>query len=134
MLCTRLPTRVARWGINVGSAETGYLPPYTLGARTSPLASMLTHGEIRLRDPQAQAYADRLIESHEEVRLSKAEILRVTNWLDINCQYHRSYWGRLHAKHRDHPNYRPEVTFGEALMRQVPESVSNAEKKATSFP
>ncbi len=117
---------------NVGSAETGFLPPYALGARTSPLAAMLTRGRIRMRDPEAQTYAKRLIESHEDLVLSEAEILRITNWLDINCQYHRSYWGRLHAKHRDHPNYRPEVTFDEALLRQVPESVASAEGEATS--
>ncbi|MCP4379466.1 MAG: hypothetical protein GY794_25255, partial [bacterium] len=36
---------------NVGSAGIEYLPPYTLGALTSPLAAMHSRGKITLRDP-----------------------------------------------------------------------------------
>jgi len=115
---------------NVGSAGIEYLPPYTLGALTSPLAAMLSRGRMRLRDPRLQAYVDNLAESHKDVRLSDRELLQVTNWLDANCQFHPSYWGRLNAKYRGHPNYRPKVTFEEALLRTVPESVARAEASA----
>jgi len=112
---------------NVGSAGIEYLPPYALGALTSPLAAMLSRGRIRLRDAELQACADKLAERHKHVKLTPGELLRLTNWLDINCQFHSSYWGRLNVRYAGHPNYRPAVTFEEALMRSVPESVAAAE-------
>jgi len=112
---------------NVGSAGVEYLPPYTVGAVTSPLAAMLSNGKIVLRDPALRAYVEKLAKSHKDVRISDTEFLQITNWLDINGQFHRSYWGRLNAKYQQHPNYRPNVTFEEALMRTVPESVARAE-------
>jgi len=118
---------------NVGSAGIEYLPPYTLGALSSPLAAMLSRGKITLRDDKLQAYVDSLASSHKDVRLSDAELLEITNWLDINCQFHRSYWGRLNAKYREHPNYRPNVTFNEALLRAVPEPVAQAEQAGAEF-
>ncbi len=115
---------------DAGSAGIEYLPPYTLGALTSPLAAMLSGETIRLRDRDLQAYVDSLAESHKDVRLSKVELVKITNWLDINCQFHPSYWGRLNAKYQDHPNYRPEITFEEALSRTVPDSVVRREASA----
>ncbi|MHC4404809.1 MAG: hypothetical protein ACYTG0_34605, partial [Planctomycetota bacterium] len=107
-----------------------YLPPYALGALTSPLAAMLSRGKITLRDSSLQAYADELAESHADVRLGDEELLEITTWLDVNCPFHPSYWGRLHAKYREHPNYRPNVTFEEALLRTVPDSIARAEASA----
>jgi hypothetical protein len=115
---------------DIGSAGIEFTPPYALGALTSPLAAMVSRGRIRLRDPKLQAYVDSLAESHKDVRLSDGELLEITNWLDINCQFHPSYWGRLNAKYKGHPNYRPKVTFEEALLRTVPESVRRAEAVA----
>jgi len=112
---------------NVGSAGIEYLPPYTLGAVTSPLAAMLSQGKVALKDSRLQAYADQLAESHKDVRLSDEEFLQITNWLDVNCPFHRSYWGRLNAKYQAHPNYRPNVTFEETLLRTVPDSIVQAE-------
>jgi hypothetical protein len=108
---------------NVGSAGVEYLPPYSLGAVTSPLAAMLSRGKIKLRDSQLQAYADQLLESHQEIQLDEHELLQITNWLDVNCPFHPSYWGRLHAKYSEHPIYRPQVTFREAISRTVPGSM-----------
>ena len=82
------------------------------------------------KDPTRQAYADALLRTHPDLRLSDVELRTITNWLDLNCPFHPSYWGRLHAKFRGHPNYRPDVTFEEALMRMVPASISRAESKA----
>ena len=117
---------------NVASADVNYIPPYSLGALSSPMAAMLSRGKIVLRDARLQSYADILASKHDlEVRLSDADFLTLTNWLDINCQFHRSYWGRLNEKFREHPNYRPAVTFAEALSRTVPKSVSAAEQAAS---
>lgn len=104
-----------------------YVPPYDLGALSSPLAAMLSRGKVTLRDSKLQTYVDTLAESHKDVRLKDDQFLQITNWLDVNCPFHRSYWGRLNAKYQGHPNYRPNVTFEEALLRSVPESVVRAE-------
>ena len=61
--------------------------------------------------------------------MSDTELLQVTNWLDTNCQFHPSYWGRLNAKYQEHPNYRPDVTFAEALLRSVPASIAQGERE-----
>jgi len=113
---------------DVGSAGVEYLPPYNVGALTSPLAALFSQGKIRMQDSQLQAYVESLAESHRDVRLSDTELLQITNWLDINCQFHPSYWGRLNAKYRDHPNFRPDVTFDEALLRTVPTSIARGER------
>ncbi|NQT88932.1 NPCBM/NEW2 domain-containing protein [bacterium] len=115
---------------DAGSAGIEFMPPYALGAQTSPLAAMLSGGRITLRDPKLQAYVDSLAKSHKDMRVSAGELLQVTNWLDVNCQFHPSYWGRLNAKYAKHANYRPAVTFEEALMRTVPKSVQRAEAAA----
>ncbi|MDP6046935.1 MAG: hypothetical protein QGG25_15100 [Phycisphaerae bacterium] len=85
-----------------------------------------------MRNATHQAYVDSLAKSHKDVRVSKTEFLQLTNWLDVNCPFHRSYWGRLNAKYKDHPNYRPNITFVEVLMRTVPKSVSKAEASASA--
>lgn len=112
---------------DAASAGIEYLGPYVLGALSSPLAGMLSQGRIEMRDARLRTYTAKLIESHKDIQVSKAELLEVTNWLDVNCQFHRSYWGRLNAKYAGHANYRPDVTFDEALERSVPESVARAE-------
>jgi len=117
---------------DVGSAGIEFTPPYALGALTSPLAAMLSGGRTALRNPKHQAYTVSLTNSHKDVRLSDRELLQITNWLDINCQFHPSYWGRLNAKYEKHPNYRPGVTFEEALLRIVPESIKRAESAAAA--
>ncbi len=114
---------------NKGSAGIEYLPPYTLGALTSPLAAK---GKITVRDPKVKAYTAKLTKQHKKIQLSDTELLQITNWLDVNCPFHRSYWGRLNAKFKAHPNYRPKVTFVEALMRAVPRSIARGEAAAAT--
>ena len=91
-----------------------YIPPYQLGAVSSPLAAMIL-GRVRttLDDPVVNQYTAKLTETHLELKLSESEKLILTNWLDVNCQYHPSYRGRLHARFRDEPDYRPAFTFEE---------------------
>lgn len=112
---------------DTGSLPIIYIPPYMLGSHSSPLAHWLSGGCAKLDNADLQAYAAKLKTSHEDVKISEEELLTITNWLDVNCPYHRSYWGRLNAMYADHPNYRPEVTFEEAQMRTVPESIQQRE-------
>jgi len=91
-----------------------YIPPYQLGALSSPLAAMIHGwGRTTLDDPVVNQYAAHLTAVHLDLQLSEAEKLLITNWLDINCQYHPSYRGRLHARFQDEPDFRPAFTFEE---------------------
>jgi hypothetical protein len=96
------------------AAENGveYIPPHRTGARSSPLAAMIYGWKQTSSDvPAVNQYALKLAETHPDLALSDAEKLTITNWLDVNCQYHPSYWGRLHAKFKDAPDYRPAWSF-----------------------
>ena len=100
-----------------------YLPPYHTGALSSPLAAMLNGWEkTAFDDPAVNRYLEKLRSDHAELKLSDAEKLTLTNWLDVNCQYHPSYFGRLNAKFQEHPLYRPVVTFDEVRSRNLPEA------------
>lgn len=83
----------------VGNAE--YLPPKSLGSTTAPLVKLLREG-------------------HYDVQLSEAEMIRLTTWIDSNAQYYGSYWGRKTLVHQKHPNFRPKVTFAQAIGRECP--------------
>ena len=87
----------------LGNAE--YLPPRSLGSTTAPLVALLRSG-------------------HYDVELSESEMIRLTTWIDSNAQYYGSYWGRKTLMHKDHPNFRPQVTFEQAIAQRppVPES------------
>ena len=87
----------------VGNAD--YLPPKSLGSTTARLIDILRAG-------------------HYEVDLSEPELVRLTTWIDSNAQYYGSYWGRKTLMHKDHPNFRPKVSFEQAISRVsvLPES------------
>ena len=40
--------------------------------------------------------------------------------IDSNAQYYGSYWGRKTLMHKDHPNFRPQVTFEQAIAQTPP--------------
>lgn len=101
-----------------GGAE--YLPPRTLGASASVLAALLSDGWIRLADPLQATRVQRLAPAHRDVRLVAAELLQVTNWLDTNCQYYGTYWGRKNLRYRDHAAFRPTPTFEMATRPEPP--------------
>ncbi len=102
-----------------------YLPANSLGARTSVLAAMLSRGKIRLADPVQQARAEKLAKQHagEVAKLSDAEVLPLMNWIDTNCQYYGSYWGRRDLKQKNLPEFRRFPTFEEAREKHAPEWV-----------
>ena len=97
-----------------------YLPARSLGSHASVLIAMLARGKVKLRDPKAAARATRLAERHKDIRLSPAELLRITNWVDTNGQYYGSYWGRRSLRYKTHPNFRPVPTFAAAISMVSP--------------
>jgi len=78
-----------------------YLPPYSLGTYASQLAKYI--------DPQ-----------HYDVKLTPEERIRVTTWIDSNGQYHGSYYGRKNLQYKDHPNFRPILTFEQSHANTPP--------------
>ncbi len=78
-----------------------YLPPYSLGTHASELAKYLG-------------------QEHYDVRLSPEERIRVTTWIDSNGQYYGSYYGRKNLSYRDHPNFRPVLTFEQSHANTPP--------------
>lgn len=84
----------------VGNAE--YLPARTLGSTTAPLVRLLRAG-------------------HYGVELTPAEWVRLTTWIDSNCQFYGTYWGAKNLRFRDLPNFRPTATFEEAIQTDPPQ-------------
>jgi hypothetical protein len=78
-----------------------YLPPFSLGTYASKLSKYL--------EPE-----------HYNVRLSPAERIRVTTWIDSNGQYHGSYYGRKNLQYKDHPNFRPILSFEQSHSNTPP--------------
>ncbi|MDR2440802.1 MAG: NPCBM/NEW2 domain-containing protein [Planctomycetaceae bacterium] len=111
-----------------------YIPPYQTGALSSPLAALVCNWkQTTLNNLTVNRYTDNLVNAHAELvelKLSEAEKLTITNWLDVNCQFHPSYWGRLHAKFRNEPNYRPQLSFDEVRSKTVPEKLQNKKNVA----
>jgi hypothetical protein len=102
-----------------------YLPARSLGSYASVLVAMLSP-DVRLTDPEAQARAERLAEIHKkEIHLLPAELLQVTNWIDTNCQYYGSYYGRRDTIFRNHPDYRTEYDLATAISPTPPASYEN---------
>ncbi len=102
-----------------------YLPAYSLGARTSVLAALLSRDKIRLANPEQQARAERLAKKHADVvaKLKDEELLPLMNWIDTNCQYYGSYWGRRDLSQKGSPDFRRVPTFEEARAPKAPEWV-----------
>lgn len=78
-----------------------YLPPKSLGSHASKLIT-------------------KLIEGHNGVELTRAEMIRLTTWVDSNGQFYGSYYGRRNLRYQDHPNFRPIPTFTEAIAALPP--------------
>lgn len=78
-----------------------YLPPYSLGTHASKLRKFL--------EPE-----------HYKVALTPEERIRVTTWIDSNGQYYGSYYGRKNLRYKDHPDFRPVLTFEQAHANVPP--------------
>jgi hypothetical protein len=101
-----------------------YMPAKSFGSHTSILVSMLAPDKVQLVNQEDNKRAVELAEKHKEIKLTKEELLRITNWVDTNAQFYGMYWGRKNLKYKDHPNYRPIPTFERAssMVSQIPES------------
>jgi len=89
--------------------------PKVLGSHSSLLVAMLSKGRVQLKDPKDAQRAAELIEKHKDLKLSQAELIKITTWVDSNAQFYGSYWGRKNSQYKAHPNYRPAVTFEQAI-------------------
>ena len=113
---------------NEDAASNGieFINPYHSGAISSPLAAwLLGDSTIKEAPEPAQRELEKLIRQHKDanVQLTNLEKLTLVNWLDVNAQYHPSYFGRLHEKFKDRTDYRPEVTPEEARSRVLPDRI-----------
>jgi hypothetical protein len=88
---------------NEGSdfSGTNYIQPYSVGSGTSKLVKHLLDG-------------------HQKIKLSREEMLKITTWIDANCQYYGSYYGRRNLRFKDHPYFRPVPTFEQAISTLAP--------------
>ena len=120
---------------DAASAGIEFLFPYQTGTLSSPLGAWL-FGETSLKDANeaAQTELKLLIDQHRgaDVNLSKSELTTIANWLDVNAPYHPSYFGKLHEKFRDSPDFRPEVSPEEARSRSLPERIARLYERANS--
>ncbi|MDP6523863.1 MAG: hypothetical protein QGH15_06550 [Kiritimatiellia bacterium] len=97
------------------TGNTQSVEPKILGSHSSLLVAMLSKGKVQLEDEKDAERAKVLIKKHKDLKLSQAELIRITTWVDSNAQFYGSYWGRKSVAHKDHPNYRPNVTFAQAV-------------------
>jgi len=78
-----------------------YLPARSLGSHASKLIKMLREG-------------------HQDVQLSREEMVRLTTWVDSNAQYYGSWYGRRNVRYESHSNFRPTPTFAEVVCPHPP--------------
>jgi len=102
------------------TGNVAYLPAKSLGSHTSVLVAMLSKGKVTLADPKKAERAAKLADVHKDIKLEPEELLKITNWIDTNCQYYGSYWGRKNLKYKDHPQFRPYPTFEMATSMTSP--------------
>ena len=96
-----------------------YLPAKSLGSFTSVLAAMLSP-DIQLEKPGLQQRATELAKKHGNIQLTPFELLQVTNWIDTNCQYYGTYYGRRNSAFANHPDYRVEYDVDVAISPNPP--------------
>ncbi len=114
----RLDREVLGLVIGENHPKTGnvhYLPAYSLGSTTALLSGIIGC-PTRAQDHKG------LVSKHAEVakKITPEERLRVTNWIDTNCQYYGSYWYRRNkAVFATHPDYRRVPTYEDALRTKA---------------
>ena len=59
---------------------------------------LATHEQKRQSQNLGAFFAE-LAEKHRKINLTREELLKVTNWIDTNCQYYGSWWGRRNLKY-----------------------------------
>lgn len=107
---------------DVGSDDISFREEYRTGSFTSPLVTVISKGDIKINHPDSETITERLKEPHHGVQLSEAEFVAVVNWLDCFGQFYPSYWGLKNMGYKGHKDFRPSITFEEAISREVPEN------------
>ena len=93
------------------TGNVSYLPAYSLGSTTALLSGIIGC-------PTRAQDAKGLVAKHADVakKITKEERLRVTNWIDTNCQYYGSYWYRRNKDvFSTHPDFRRVPSYEDAL-------------------
>jgi hypothetical protein len=103
-------------GVTIGEhhPKTGnveYLLPKSLGSHGSVLAAMLSDGKIIISKPEKQKRVKNWKKDHADIRLTLEEQIRFQTWIDTNCQYYGSYYGRRNIKYEGRRDFRPKPIF-----------------------
>lgn len=102
-----------------------YTPAYALGSHSSILPLILSKGAVQPRalPSEAKKRIPGLLKAHQSLDVTRREFVAVVTWIDSFGQYYPSYWGKKNSKYKDDPFFRPVVTFGQAVSREVPEAL-----------
>lgn len=100
-----------------------YMPARSFGSHASILVAMLAPEHVKLQDSEHAVIVDRLAKKHKDLKLTREELLKITNWVDTNSQYYGMYWGRKNIQYKDHPDFRPVPSFEQAtsMVSLIPE-------------
>jgi hypothetical protein len=94
---------VREWnGATYAMQNAEAVPPYSHGSHRSRLVELLKGG-------------------HQDVKLSKAEWIKLVTWIDCGVPYYGSYYGRRNLKYQGQPGFRPVPTLSSA--RGIPPAV-----------
>jgi hypothetical protein len=85
------------------TGNVDYLPPFSLGSHASRLVAVVRNG--------CPGNAE---------KLPLEALVRLTTWVDSNGQYYGSYYGRRNLKYQGLPDFRPVLTFAEAVSQTAP--------------
>lgn len=110
---------------------TKYLPANTMFSNSILLKTVGV--QVTLRDisgaptylskwaTQYGSKADQLTTNHKtRFTMSREEVIKVSNWIQSNLQFRGTYWGRFNASYKGMADYRPNVTFEQAIGTQKP--------------
>jgi len=113
----RDPGLVPRTGENhPKTGNIAYLPAKALGSHNSLLVAMLAPDKVKLNGDKARLdRLAKLVKAHKDIRLTREELLKISNWVDTNAQYYGSYYGRRNLADKDHPNFRPAPAWRSAI-------------------
>ena len=107
----------------------GYLPARSCLSHKTSIVAMVSGGRVTPADKALAARAARLGKKHKDLKLSTGELLKISNWIDANCQYYGSYWGRRHVRLKGRHNWRPRSTFAEAISTSPPGSTGGKRRE-----
>lgn len=96
-----------------------YLGARSLGSHSSILVAMLAPDKVVLADAKARERAEYLADKHSKIELTPEELLKVTTWVDTNCQYYGSWWGKRNIMYEAMPGFRTDYGYHEAISRQL---------------